>query len=59
MVMRLTWTGQPFLISQVGLASNGVSPGQTGMPAEIVGLISQSVGACMLVWVEECAKLAV
>jgi hypothetical protein len=30
-------------MSQVGLASNGVSPGQTGMAAEIVGLMSQRV----------------
>jgi hypothetical protein len=33
----------------VGLASKGVSPGQTGMLAETVGLISQSAGAGMLV----------
>ena len=47
-VMRLTRTGQPSLMSQVGLASNGVSPGQTGMAAEIVGLMSQRVGTGIL-----------
>jgi hypothetical protein len=61
MVMRLTWTGQPSRISQVGLAANGVSPGQTGMLAEIVGLISQMLGACMLALVRnarsgQCSK---
>jgi hypothetical protein len=47
MVMRLTWTGQPPPISHVVLASNRVSPGQTGSAAEIVGLMSQSCGECM------------
>jgi hypothetical protein len=50
--MRLTRTGQPSWICQVGAASKGVSPGQTGMAAEIVGLMSQSRKDSMLAFAE-------